>query len=261
MTPDVHGGMWNSGGVRPRAERLTDLGALPGPIAADSRAAPDGTAAGSLTALRERLRNLAPSHASAIRREAPTSDRGQAATDSPSPHRGDSPQGNDEVGWRRFDTLTRRFWDQADHFRSWWTAHLERWPRPRAREHPRLGDPPGSWRGPGDRTLSCDQNAQAGQVIELLQECEPTVTDVLRRLESESPSGARLVGLEHRLKGPDRLKEKLVDTLRAEDMSDVIEASSRHLRRCPVHLLLRCRSGMRRVTLICMRGSNRSGIR
>ncbi len=106
-----------------------------------------------------------------------------------------------------------------------WTAHTERWPRPAASDRSHPDDPPGSWRGKGDRHLSAEDNAQADQVIGLLQECEPAVTDLLQDLQEQSPFGARLIGLEHRLKGPDRLKEKLADGLQVEDVADVPEAT------------------------------------
>ena len=255
--------------------RLTDSPAsdqvtADGQPAADRPRAAASAADGSRAELRERLRNLAPSHASAIPRESPRSSPHQSAAESPPhregfwsrpgdsprhrsdspphrgdplhrgdsshggdppdrddpPHRGDSPQRDDGIGWRSFDTLKRRFWDQADYFRSLWTDHQQRWPRPATRERLRPDDPPGSWRGPGDRTLSPEDNAQADQVIELLQECEPTVTDALQRLEFESPFGARLVGLEHRLKGSDRLKEKLIDKLQSRPTGDLVEAAA-----------------------------------
>ncbi len=232
----------NSGGVsRLTDSPATDQDAAVGQPAADRPRAAANAADGSRAELRERLRNLAPSHASAIPREAARSDARQPTADSPqphgddspqphgddlpSPHGDDSPQRHEGVGWRSFDTLKRRFWDQADHFRSLWTDHQQRWPRAAAREHLRPDDPPGSWRGPGDRTLSPEQNAVANEVIAVLQECEPAVTDTLQDLALQSPFGARLVGLEHRLKEPHRVKEKLSESLRAEDIADVVEAS------------------------------------
>ena len=223
--------------MRPRVDRLADQsgtgrgpgdGHVPADQPADRTAGP-----GSRAALLERLRSLAPGHASAVPRDRPGPAADQRAGGEPEPGdsvglRGDSagPRG-DGVGLRGFDTASRRFWDQAGHFRSVWATHLERWPRPAGRDRSRPDDPPGTWRGKGDRHLSPDENAQAGQVIGLLQECEPVVTDLLRRLGSQSPFGARLVGLEHRRKGQDRLKEKIADGLDARLAPDFVLAASK----------------------------------
>ena len=172
--------------------------------------------------LRQRLRNLAPNHASAVPRDAPA---GRADNGSADGARGDDRIRGDRTGLRGDDTLGQSFWDRVDHLRSLWAAHQQRWPRSAARDRSRADDPAGSWRGPGDRTLSADENTQADQVIGLLQECEKTVTARLEELQSQSPFGARLVGLEHRCKGPDRLKEKIAVGLQVEDVTGVAEAT------------------------------------
>jgi hypothetical protein len=206
--------------------RLADSAHAPEHSAADRPQSTADATGSNLAALRDRLRSLAPNHASAIPREIRTPEVGKPAIDSAAQRGPDPPRRPEQGALSGFDTLTSRFWEQIDHLRSVWADHLQRWPRPAVRERLRPDDPAGSWRGPGDRTLRADENAQADQVIAALQECEPAVTGFLQQLESQSPFGARLVGLEHRLKGPDRLKEKLVDELWAEETADVTNACS-----------------------------------
>ena len=111
--------------------------------------------------------------------------------------------------------------DRVKHFESLWKAHLERWPEPdegsAAADRSRPDDPPGSWRGAGDRYLGPEQNAEADRIIELLRTPEKAVTELLQKIQQDNPYGGYLVGLGHRLKGEDRLKEKIVDTDREQD--------------------------------------------
>ena len=120
--------------------------------------------------------------------------------------------------------------DRVEHFESLWEAHLERWPEPAARDSAaglaRPDDPPGSWRGAGDRYLTPEQNAEANRIIELLRKPEKAVTELLRKIQQDNPYGGHLVGLGHRLKGTDRLKEKIVEHLEAEVGSTVTDAAS-----------------------------------
>ena len=107
--------------------------------------------------------------------------------------------------------------DRVEHFEALWKAHLERWPEPdegpAAADRSWPDDPPGSWRGVGNRFLTPDQNAEADRMIELLRRPEKAVTELLRKIQQDNPFGGHLVGLDHRLKGEDRLKEKIVDKM------------------------------------------------
>ena len=53
-------------------------------------------------------------------------------------------------------------------------------------------------------------------MIELLRRPEKAVTELLRKIQQDNPYGGHLVGLDHRLKGEDRLKEKIVDKMGVE---------------------------------------------
>ena len=110
-------------------------------------------------------------------------------------------------------------------FEQMWQQHIERWPdRPRQSlpdqadqaDQAMRGDPPGSWRGDGGRYLTPDQNAAADRRIAELRAPEPAITADLCHIEHRNPSGGYLVGLEHRLKGDQRLKEKIADAAKNE---------------------------------------------
>jgi hypothetical protein len=120
------------------------------------------------------------------------------------------------------------YWDRVEEFERLWEQHVERWPgAPEGeRDWSRPGDPPGSWRGEGDRYLSPERNAEADQLIAALRAPEPDVTTMLRAIERDNTHGARLAGLEHRIKGTQRLKEKIVEKMRKELKSGLADVVS-----------------------------------
>jgi hypothetical protein len=93
-------------------------------------------------------------------------------------------------------------WDAAAlELRQVWEAHETKWPS--------LEDAGGG----GDRHLNPEANAEVerccGQIREI---AENVITPAMRALESED-SDRHLIGLEHRLKGTERLKEKVARAL------------------------------------------------
>ncbi|MGH3281911.1 MAG: hypothetical protein ACRDNW_22635 [Trebonia sp.] len=71
----------------------------------------------------------------------------------------------------------------------------------------------GSWLGEGGRKLDATQNAEVDRGYARIREvAEHTIIPGLRAVEAEDPS-RHLVGLDHRFKGVDRLKEKVADLL------------------------------------------------
>jgi hypothetical protein len=95
-------------------------------------------------------------------------------------------------------------WDAAAlELRQVWEAHETKWPSP---------DDAG---GDGDRHLNPEANAEVerccGQIREI---AENIITPAIRALESEDPD-RHLIGLEHHLKGTERLKEKVAAELEA----------------------------------------------
>jgi hypothetical protein len=97
-----------------------------------------------------------------------------------------------------------------------WESHKERWPAEQRVLVDRSADEEGSWRGdaPG-QYLDAEENIATEHAHGRLQDTEGEVTGTMHAVEAEVP-GARLAGLEHRLKGMERFKEKVSTELRAK---------------------------------------------
>jgi hypothetical protein len=102
----------------------------------------------------------------------------------------------------------------TEQFRAAWTEHQSRWPRPEREREEATIDAEGGWHGDGGRFLDRDANQTVDRGCEQIREVESTtITPAMRRIEAQDPD-RELVGLEHRLKGTDRLKEKVADDVR-----------------------------------------------
>lgn len=77
----------------------------------------------------------------------------------------------------------------------------------------RSRDPAGSWRGDGNQYLSPERHAQAKDVIARVQRSEKGLTEQVTAIEGENACGGWLEGLRFRLKGEDRLKEKIAEKI------------------------------------------------
>ncbi len=102
----------------------------------------------------------------------------------------------------------RQKWTEAvPRLRAAWEEHKERYPE-QSRPAPRT-QPDGSWEADGGRRLTPEQNAEATKACaDLRDEADQVILPTMRRVEAGSPDG-RLAGLDHMLKGEDRLKEKI----------------------------------------------------
>jgi len=111
--------------------------------------------------------------------------------------------------------VARDAWTQAvPDLRAAWENHKERYPE-RLRPPPRV-TPDGGWVAGPDRRLSPEQNAEASKACEdIAAEGRRDILPALKRVESAEP-GRRLAGLDHMLKGEDRLKEKIAERLAAK---------------------------------------------
>jgi hypothetical protein len=144
--------------------------------------------------LQQRLERLPPSHPSSLR-----------PADADTPRRGDSPD-------REPDAVKRDYWSEVPRFLRAWADHVRRWPAERvAAAVDRSRDPEGSWRGDGGQYLDPEQHAQAEDEIAMVQRNEETITEQMGDAERENGYGCHLVGLRFRLKGEDRIKEKIAD--------------------------------------------------
>jgi hypothetical protein len=104
-------------------------------------------------------------------------------------------------------------WETAKaHFTERWSAHQTDHPPSPSHDDPRGLDPAA--------------DAQVGRACDRVRDIEQRViTPAMRDIESEDPDRS-LVGLDHRLKGPDRLKEKVADYLWADPDATAGEAVS-----------------------------------
>lgn len=106
----------------------------------------------------------------------------------------------------------RLAWSQAlPGLRAAWHEHQERYPE-HSRAVPRT-EPDGSWASGRHRKLNPEQNTEAGKAhADFTDEASQHILPALRRVEAADPE-RKLAGLEHMVKGEDRLKEKLADEL------------------------------------------------
>ena len=79
-------------------------------------------------------------------------------------------------------------------------------------------------RGAVDRQPAPGRHAEAVTAIDRVREAEPTISADMRAIEQENRHGGWLEGFEHRLKGDDRLKEKVAEKLEAEPRMPAAEA-------------------------------------
>ncbi len=187
----------------------------------------EGDAAGRENLLR-RLAELPPWHPSRVAdntKHGAEPDRAWAVGPD---DRGAQVRPDDREGWPdSADRGERGFWSEVRRLKELWHAHVDRWPdkQDQGAGPDRPDDPPGSWRGAGDRYLSPEDHAEAEKQIGLLREPEKAVTSLLKQIEHDNPHGGVLVGLGHRLKGADRLKEKITDKMRFKGLDSPADAA------------------------------------
>lgn len=107
-----------------------------------------------------------------------------------------------------------REWDEAvPALRATWETHEKKWPYPERTVPTRHPETPGAWHGAGARHLTPDANTEVTHACARIREVgETVITPAMRRIEAEDPT-RHLAGLTYRLKGEDRLKEKVADRL------------------------------------------------
>jgi hypothetical protein len=94
-----------------------------------------------------------------------------------------------------------------------WTEYQRKWPPEERRPVDRSNDPPGSWRGDGDRYLKVADNSRVEAACDLIAEREQEkISPALRAIESQDPD-RHLIGFDDRRKGRDRIKEKVHDAI------------------------------------------------
>jgi hypothetical protein len=173
---------------------------------ADSLATSDNPPRWSRAELQQRLERLPVGHPSS-----PRLDPGEVEP----PHRTAEPYRDREPEAERdekADADKPGYWSELARFLKGAEEHKLRWPIERAATVvDRSRDPAGSWRGDGGQYLDAEQHAQAKEVIAMVKAREGKLTENLSAVDRDPSCTGRLVGLEHRLKGEDRLKEKIAE--------------------------------------------------
>jgi hypothetical protein len=110
-------------------------------------------------------------------------------------------------------TDNRSYWDEVPRLLDLRADLEERWPTNRRPVGDRSADPPGSYRSDGGFYLNPDRHAEAVAMIGRVHEAERTISADMQRVKQENSHGAWLEGFKFRLKGDDRLKEKVAERL------------------------------------------------
>jgi hypothetical protein len=104
--------------------------------------------------------------------------------------------------------------EQKGESRWMWGEHQRKWPPEERPQLDRSSDSPGSWRGEGNRVLKPEQNARVEAACDRVTELErDKISPAMRAIESQDPN-RHLMGFEHRLKGHDRIKEKIYRSIK-----------------------------------------------
>jgi hypothetical protein len=113
-----------------------------------------------------------------------------------------------------YQAAARQVWAQAvPGLRAGWEEHKETFPEPSRPTLP--AQPDGGWVADGNRSLTPEQNAEATKACaDLRDEADQVTLPAMRRVEAASPGG-QLMGLDHMVKGEDRLKEKIAAAMEA----------------------------------------------
>jgi hypothetical protein len=178
---------------------------------ADRLAAGDQQVRWSRDDLRQRLERLPPGHPSSTRSDGPdiASSGERAETD-----RDSRPETGPD---RQADAVRGAFWSELPRFAEASADHKRRWPTDEAKASvDRSRDPAGSWRGDGDQYLNPELHEQAKEEIARVQEADKSLTDRIGQAQQGNAFGGWLEGFEHRLKGEDRLKEKIAEKIQHE---------------------------------------------
>jgi len=119
----------------------------------------------------------------------------------------------------REQAAAEKWGETAKESRWMWTEYQRRWPPEERARVDRSADSPGSWRGDGnrflDRTVNGRVEAECDRITGREQE---KISPALRATESQDPD-RHLIGFEHRLKGQDRIKEKVCKTIKESSRS------------------------------------------
>lgn len=129
------------------------------------------------------------------------------------------------------------YWSEVPRFREMWADHEGRWPERQPTAEPdRSADPAGTYRSKGGFKLDPERHAETVAAIGRMRETEPSISADMQAVEKDNTCGGWLAGFDRRIKGDDRLKEKVAEQAAAEPD----KSSSAILRKIPDALRFTC---------------------
>jgi hypothetical protein len=129
------------------------------------------------------------------------------------------------------------YWDKVPRFGRMWAEHERRWPERQSAAAPEgSADPVETYRSRGGFKLNPEQHAETIGAIGRMRETEPPISADMQAVEKENTCGGWLAGFDRRIKGDDRLKEKVAEQAAAEPD----KSSSAILRKIPDALRFTC---------------------
>ena len=104
--------------------------------------------------------------------------------------------------------------ERATESRWIWSEYQRKWPPAERPAVDRSKDPAGSWRVDSSRRLEPAENSRVdAECDRIAKREEEKISPALRAVESQDLE-RHLIGFEHRLKGRDRIKEKVFGTIK-----------------------------------------------
>ena len=114
-----------------------------------------------------------------------------------------------------------------------WSEYQRKWPPAERSSADRSTGQLGSWHGDGDRLLEPADNSRVdAECDRIARREEERISPAMRAVENQDPD-RHLIGFEHRLKGHDRIKEKVYDKIEefsysAEEAVSVVSDTIRY---------------------------------
>src|SRR5271157_4983259 len=119
----------------------------------------------------------------------------------------------------REQAAAEKWGETAKESRWMWAEYQRRWPPGERTPADKSEDPPGSWRADANRVLYPADNARVESACDRIAEREEEkISPALRATESQDPD-RHLIGFDDRLKGRDRIKEKVSGTIKESNRS------------------------------------------
>jgi hypothetical protein len=110
----------------------------------------------------------------------------------------------------------RGYQDEVPRFMGMWADHEARWPVDRRTTAEPSAETPAPHHRDGGSGQHSERQADPAEAIGRIREAEPGLSADAQAIEQESKHGGWLEGFKHRLKGEDRLEEKIAERLEGE---------------------------------------------